>query len=433
MTWGRVAILFVLAVPTCAASDSGDAGKTGNELAGLSIATDWDLSTPDETDWQSEPEEVKPVTRKASRRRRRGPGFRPFVRVGGGVANELSFGRSNNDGLSSDSSVPVSVDIDDDDTPVGSEAAVAGITAEGNIDNAVGFGGTFIFTDLGSDDLLPTGTDLIYTDFGDLHLFNLRFDIYHTWHKRRLDTFELVAQHLWTRDRGLLNHKPAWRFNYYGPEVAVELGQLRVADRSAPSLRRKQTTNGWFAGFQSVNYCGYGIRYNAGEDRYGYHGALEVSVDAGLGNPTYGDTDIMHTTIGPQLSIGRVTSRSPWQFDLSGHLLLGYGRADFDQDYVVGELLRPQAINPLIVAQPHYGENKRDDEYFAQHAELRLTTSYFLRRNCTIDATVRGFVAGPWYDASEAIGYTLPSFTLLETSSDYLTGYNLYVGMTYLR
>lgn len=56
-----------------------------------------------------------------------------------------------------------------------------------------------------------------------------------------------------------------------------------------------------------------------------------------------------------------------------------------------------------------------------------------LRRNWTLDATARAYVIGPWYEAEEAIVYRLPNYGIRpDVDPQYLTGGDIFLGMTYL-
>ncbi|MEN1681050.1 MAG: hypothetical protein AAGJ46_15790 [Planctomycetota bacterium] len=289
-------------------------------------------------------------------------------------------------------------------------------------------GGYLIFVDndpTDGDDFNPA-VDVITLDFGDLHNFNIRFDELRLSHRLGLHSFELVGQHLWSRKAGLMNRWPAMRLSYHGQGVAAELGSLPAADIAGPT--RPPAGGGLFAGAKSVDYLAYGIRVNHGFDEFFFEGYSDV-----IGHTSSG-TDAAYWAIGPQVSLGQVTAIGRWTFDLSGHVVLAYSRVEIEQDNVVGQDVAPGGYGrPLVVPNPTRTRYEQEHDHFAPHAELRLATSYAVRRSWTADAMARGYVTGKWYDTLEMTDYALPEMGLKEVDANERVGWDLYLGVTYLR
>lgn len=332
-------------------------------------------------------------------------------------------------------SADLTLDDDDDNAQFPIEFVGSGPGQEYNHDFEIdNIDGDFA----GGDNRITTvvnGQGIVYFvyDFDDLHTFNIRLDNLHVRQHRSVSSVELMGQHLWDWDQGILNRRPAWRVGWQGPGSrgpmgSGEFGFLPVADVGEPRRKERPNRGGWFAGFKSASYLAYGIRGNRGRDEIGWGASLE---DSGGWN-IFAYTRNTNLVIGPQLSLGRVTSNGRWRLDLSGHLLLGYS-------HVSTKLTGGFAWNASTVGlnsserKPTLSHARRETEDFAQHVETRLTTSFLLSRHVTIDATVRGYATGPWFDSSEQMVWRLPNFGLQATGSDYLLGGDAFVGVTLLR
>lgn len=271
-------------------------------------------------------------------------------------------------------------------------------------------------------------TRLNSLEFSDITALDLEFESDLIQRQVSLSSIELMGQHIWDRHGEIQNRTPAWRLNYYGAGLAVELGNLPVAEQAPLSQDLSPKKDNWLSGFKYANYFAYGIRLNYGTDGYLFDGNLN------LAGRIYADTTAEHFIIGPQIAIGRVASRGRWMFDGSAHLQLGYGHTELEQMSGVGEGPLPGRLNNTAVAQSTFNKHEQDRARFAQLAELRFTTSYLFKPNLSLDLTARGFVVGPWYESQDLVDYRLPDFGLRNTESNkYLTGANLYLGVTYLR
>lgn len=248
-------------------------------------------------------------------------------------------------------------------------------------------------------------------------------------HKNRLGSVEVMGQHLWRGDHGILNTKPAWRLTFLGIGPALDAGELPVADFES-FAESDEPNPGWLRGFKVVNYLAYGVRFNQGTDEFSW-GAYIDGVD-GWGR-TFANTEVRNSLLGPQLAMGRIVSKGRWVFDASGMILLGYQETKTALEGGFGDNIITGGLNNPAVAQPTYTLQTQREDHFGTHAEVRLTTSYLIRKHWSLDAMIRGFMTGPWYDASERFGYTLPNYTLQPAPAKALVGANLFLGVTYLR
>lgn len=380
-----------------------------------------------------------------------GPGFRRFVRgmIGGyyeedqagfdtepattSVSNSggvhAIFETPNDDFLLGyrDYGLDVDIDVDDSDSltfgvTAGPGSDVGSDREADNID-ADATGGPFIL-------LGPDGHELTFGyDFDDLHLFNIRFSELTISHERWLGSAELMAQHLWSREKGILNKTPTWRFTLLGVGPVIDLGNLPVADIEA-TRRDTKPRSGWLRGFRTVNYFAYGLRYNQSRDEISW-----LSYVDGVSGWERLSANIrtQNSLIGPQLAVGRVASKGRWMFDLSGTILLAYQETETTVRSSFGENIITGGLNNSATADPTYYTEQRRERHFAQHAEVRFTTSYLIRRHWSLDAMLRGFLAAPWYESQDRFVFALPSFKLQSSDAQALVGANLFLGVTYLR
>ncbi|MEN1681049.1 MAG: hypothetical protein AAGJ46_15785 [Planctomycetota bacterium] len=276
---------------------------------------------------------------------------------------------------------------------------------------------------LASEGYRPGG--VLFIDYGDLHTFDIRFTTLTQEQRQGLRSLELVGQHVWSRKSGLLTPAPALRLNAHGLGLAAEIGQIPSAETAGPADPPR--AGGWFAGAKSVNYVAYGLRMNQGIDAYLLEG--ESNVLGYMGS----NTRVDHWSIGPQASVGRVTAIDHWTFDLSGHLMLAYSRVEIEQTNRLGSDLAPGALNRPLLLQPTMSRHERSHDHFSPHAEVRLTSSYAIQRDWTVDAMARGYITGPWYESSEHVRYQLPDMGTSNTDPDERAGWDLYLGVTYFR
>ena len=113
--------------------------------------------------------------------------------------------------------------------------------------------------------------------------------------------------------------------------------------------------------------------------------------------------------------------------------MIGYECVKYEQNGVFGEELVPGALNRPILGRTTTTIHDRDEDKFAWQAETRLTASCQLTQRWRFDATWRGFITGPVYEASEAVVYSAPNFGMREPASDKAYGSDLFLGLTYLR
>lgn len=244
----------------------------------------------------------------------------------------------------------------------------------------------------------------------------------------RFGSVELARQHVWS-DRPSAPGPGDWRIAIFDRYFALDAGWLPLAEQGE-ALFDDIPKQGWFKSFHSASYVSYGVRVNYGRDD------MEIYVEninvPGTLNDFFVHNSVDHVSIGPQLVYGRTSTRRRWTIDRSIRIMLGAGRADFEQSsgFVNDvELLR---TGDTSVQFDQVVDHEKDASDFYQHAELRIVSSYAIQKNWTIDVLGRAVWTGPWYRAGRQIDFSQSDFGFRDEDNDHWTYFLLNVGLTYL-
>lgn len=258
---------------------------------------------------------------------------------------------------------------------------------------------------------------------------NQRFSTLTTTETTRYNAIALSALHMWDGDWGLINRWPALRVQARWSGALLELGQLPVAERAPLLEPGERDSRKWYERFVKATYISYGLSVVEYSENFRFGGLSDVT------GRFYTSTTGKNTLTGPRFSVGQVVSNGRWSFDLGGSLLLGYVDSELNQENGFGDDAVPGGLNNVLFVQPTrstYGEGQSG---FASHIDLRLTTSYYLRHNWSIDGTAGLFVGGPYYtEPGKVVQYRMPDFGIgAEDNEGYVSGATLFLGATYLR
>ena len=230
------------------------------------------------------------------------------------------------------------------------------------------------------------------------------------WYRtRRLSSFDDGA---WTANLNALGHAVE-----SGTLPEHELEQARDSQAGRLLVRRGL--------FSHHSYVDIGIRY------VGLIDSQEFALNRESFVPLRQETLVRQTTIGPQLSIGRVWTARRATIDVRGSFVAGYGHARFSQEGEIGDRPVPgQFIHPLFASYFEF-RNYSHKDYLSTYAELDTTISYFFTSHWSVDATARLFVVGRHYDATDAVVWRMPEMGIVSNPShSSASGGNLFVGVT---
>lgn len=222
------------------------------------------------------------------------------------------------------------------------------------------------------DDIDEDGTNgfgvdefgFFFTDFDDLHLFNIRFNNMIVRNSSEIDGVEIMKTH-----RIDNSHKMAKNQHKH-----FELG--------------------------------YGVRYLRLRDSFGWQGYGDF-----LGF-TFMDNQTDNNIVGPQVRLRYEDQRGKWKFGLDGRALLGWNIQDTDFNGGLGFSLNPGALNRPVIWQPTIFNYGRREDSFSPVGELRAEASYQLTSALELKlGYTMTFIDGISRSAS-IIDYALPDMGL---------------------
>lgn len=212
-----------------------------------------------------------------------------------------------------------------------------------------------------ADEIIGNGVD-----YGDLHMFNVRFDSVTIRNVTRTQGVEIMKTH------NLSNlHLPVKR----------QGNQLSIA---------------------------YGVRYLRLRDSFWFEGKGDL-----LGR-TFAETAAQNSIVGPQI-------RAIWQHQftqrmslgIDGRFLFGYNIQDLDQVGAIGEDLVPGGVNSLASAQPTAFSYGRRENNFSPVAEFRAEGSYQLTSAIALKLGYTATFIDNITRSSQVVRWYLPDMGLL--------------------
>ena len=214
-----------------------------------------------------------------------------------------------------------------------------------------------------------TGLLVPFTDFEDLHQFNVYFDNVFIRNTTETNGVEVMASHTLTN-----RHYQAKRQNNH-----VEIY--------------------------------YGARYLSLYDNF------RVDAQGSILGASFWDTSINNQIVGPQVGIRWVNQRQRWQLRADGKFMFGYNTQDFDQIGLVGEELIPGALNRPLYARPTAFTHGRQERDFSPVAELRLQAKYSFTRSFGLNVGYTGMFIGNIRRAASSVHYKLPDMGFLDSGT----------------
>jgi len=199
-----------------------------------------------------------------------------------------------------------------------------------------------------------------FTDFGDLHQFNIFFDNVTVRNTTDTDGVEVM----WTQ--ALTNR----RYMAKNQNNRLELS--------------------------------YGARFMRVDDNF------RVDASGSILGTTFWDTTVDNQIVGPQVALKWINQRQRWTTTVNARFMFGYNTQDWSQNGIVGEGLVPGALNSLLYGRPtafNHGEQERE---FSPVAELRIETAYKLTQSFALTAGYTGMFVGNIRRAATSVEYTLP-------------------------
>ncbi len=222
----------------------------------------------------------------------------------------------------------------------------------------------FVQIDSDGDGTLDT-TVANGVDFGDLHLFNVRFDTFAVRNVTETQGIEIMRT-------------------------------LELNNRHLPVNRQGNRMN-----------IAYGVRYLRLKDAFFFEGKGDL-----LGR-TFADTSAQNSIVGPQIRAKWSSQRGRLNLDIDGRFVFGYNVQDLDQVGAIGEDLIPGGLNSSAIGQPTAFSYGRRDDNFTPVVEFRAESSYQLTSSIAAKLGYTAIFVDNISRASQTVRWYLPDMGLL--------------------
>ncbi len=199
-----------------------------------------------------------------------------------------------------------------------------------------------------------------FTDFEDLHEFNIFFNSVTIRNKTETDGVELMWTHHLTNRHYMAKN------------------------------RNNRLSVSW------------GARFLRLQDQF------RVDADGSILGSSFWDTKFTNQIVGPQVAFHWANQRQRWRFQADGRFMFGYNVADWDQEGLMGEELIPGALNRPLYARPTAFAHGKQEQEFSPVAELRLQSSYHLTNSFALKLGFTSTFVGDIHRAAPSVYYRLP-------------------------
>jgi Putative beta barrel porin-7 (BBP7) len=204
------------------------------------------------------------------------------------------------------------------------------------------------------------GQIFFFTDFEDLHEFNIFFNNVTIHNRTETDGVELMWSHQLTNQHYMAKHK------------------------------NNRMTVSW------------GTRFLRLYDEF------RVDADGSILGSSFWNTSFTNQVVGPQIGFQWANQRQRWRYTADGRFMFGYNVADWDQIGLMGEELIPGALNRPLYARPTAFSHGLREQDFSPVAELRVQASYHVTAAAALKFGYTGSFVGNIRRAAPSVHYKLP-------------------------
>lgn len=229
-----------------------------------------------------------------------------------------------------------------------------------------------------------TGDLLFFTDFDDLHKFDVFFDNIFVRSRTQVDGVEAM----WTHD--LTNQ------NYMAKN------------------KNNRLTAAW------------GARFLRLDDQFRVDAAGSV-----LGDCVW-DTTYTNNIVGPQVGLQWVNERQRWRLQTDARFLFGYNVANWDQEGIMGQELIPGATNRPLYARPTAFAHGLREQEFSPVGELRVKAKYQLTQAFSINFGYTGSAMANIRRAAPSIKYALPDMGYVDAGTQTMLSNGFDLGVEFV-
>jgi hypothetical protein len=227
--------------------------------------------------------------------------------------------------------------------------------------------------------------DFIFTDFDDLHEFNIFFDNVTIRNVTETDGVELMWQHHITNNHYMAKHQ-----------------------------NNRLTISG-------------GARFLRLYDQF------RVDAEGSILGRSFWDTSFTNNIVGPQVGLNWVNQRQRWRLSAETRFMFGYNTANWDQVGLMGEELIPGALNRPLYARPTAFSDGLVENEFSPIGELRVHASYHVTKAAALKFGYTGAYLGNIRRAAPSVRYALPSMGYVDTDGEdfLINGFDLGLEFVY--
>jgi hypothetical protein len=211
---------------------------------------------------------------------------------------------------------------------------------------------------------------LVFTDFDDLHKFNVFFDNVTVANHTETDGVELMWTHELTNNHYMAKHQ-----------------------------NNRLTISG-------------GARFLRLYDQF------RVDAEGSILGRSFWDTSFTNQIVGPQVGLSWVNQRQRWRLSADTRFMFGYNVADWDQNGLMGEELIPGAMNRTLYGRPTAFSRGLREQEFSPVGELRVQASYHIWRSAALKFGYTGSYVGNIRRAAPSVKYFLPDMGYVKTDGE---------------
>ena len=226
---------------------------------------------------------------------------------------------------------------------------------------------------------------LLFTDFDDLHKFDIFFDSVLVRNQTKVDGVEAMWTHDLTNRHYMAKHQN---------------NRLTMA---------------------------YGARFLRLYDDF------RVDAEGSILGRSFWDTSFTNNIVGPQVAMQWVNQRQRWRIQTDARFMLGYNIANWDQLGLMGEELIPGALNRPLYARPTAFRHGLREQEIAPVGELRVSASYHFTRSFALNFGYTGSVMSNVRRAAQSVKYSLPDMGYVDAGGQTMlsNGFDLGISFTH--
>lgn len=225
---------------------------------------------------------------------------------------------------------------------------------------------------------------LLFTDFDDLHKFDIFFDSVNVRSTTQVNGVETMWTHQLTNQHYMAKHKN---------------NQLTMA---------------------------YGARFLRLEDDF------RVDAEGSILGRSFWDTSFTNNIVGPQVAMQWVNQRQRWRLQTDARFMFGYNVANWEQTGLMGEELIPGAINRPLYARPTAFAHGLRVEDFSPVGELRVKASYHFTSAFALNFGYTGSVVSNIRRAAPSVRYALPDMGYVDAGGQTMLANGFDLGIEFV-